>query len=207
MRTLYFIRHAESEANKQRIFGSRLQVPLTPAGRADAARIAGEFREITELSGIISSPLRRAMETARAFSDLFGCPVVPDERLAEQDLGPFTGMSYDAVKTMKEFEPDPLKRWNWHPGGSGESYSMVADRVVDFLGSVSDFPAEGSWLMVTHAVFFRLLRGALENTLPEYPAKFPNNGEIWKVEFHGLGERHTIHSILLGNSRSFTHNP
>ncbi len=207
MRTLYFIRHAESEANKQRIFGSRLQVPLTPAGRADAARIAAEFRDMAELDGIISSPLRRAVETAQAFSECFGCSIEQDERLVEQELGSFSGMSYDSVKNMKEFESDPLKRWNWHAGGSGESYSMVAERVVDFLGSLSRLPENGSWLIVTHAVFFRLLRGALENTLPEYPVKFPNNGEIWQVEFRGLGEFHTIKSLMLGNSRSFTHKP
>ena len=62
-------------------------------------------------------------------------------------------------------------------------------------------------LIVTHAVVFRLLRAALENSLPIYPKDFPNNGEIWKVRFQGLGFHHDIESILLGDSRNFVHNP
>ncbi len=210
MRRLYFIRHAESLANKQRILGSRLPVPLTEAGLADARRIAGEFKAMAGISGIMSSPLRRAMETAGAFSEVFGHKVIPDDRLMEQDLGPFNGMAYDVARNMKAFESETCKRWDWYPGGSGESYAMVAGRVIDFLNyinRISGSSGEGPLLIVTHAVFFRLLRAVLENTLPKYPEKFPNNGEIWQVDFTGVGNFHEIKSIMLGNSRHFIHKP
>jgi len=205
MNYLYFIRHAESEANKKRILASRLPFPLTEEGREDTRRIAAELKALVPISRIISSPLLRAKQTAAAFSEAYGVPVSFDEKLSEQDLGSFSGMSYDEVKSMPDYQSDTLLRWNWIPRGNGESYTMVAERVQSFLESLTD--EQGHTLIVTHAVVFRLLRAVLECTLPNYPEKFPNNGEIWKVEFRRPGVPHEIESILLGNSRSFKHNP
>lgn len=206
MHTLFFIRHAESEANKLRILGSRLDYPLTKEGWDDARSIARELREMTGLDGIVTSPLRRARQTAETFADSYGIKYEDDERLCEQDLGPFTGKSYDEVKTMDAYQSDPSARWDWYPGGSGESYSMVADRVRSFLGSVDGY-RKGRWLIVTHAVVFRMLRAVLEDTLPIYPVGFPNNGEIWRVEYRGMGYQHAIESVFLGRSREFVHKP
>lgn len=212
MSNLYFIRHAESEANKQRILASRQSFPITQAGQQDALRIATELEALVPIDGIITSPLLRARQTAEVFRNLYNCRMSEDERLSEQDLGPFSGMSYDEVKIYPEYEMDPLKRWDWIPtlnngSNTGESYAMVADRVTGFLGSLGNPADDSHTLVVTHAVVFRLLRAVLENCLPEYPRDFPNNGEIWKVEFRGLGIRHDIESIFLGDSRNFVHNP
>ncbi len=207
MTHLYFIRHAESEANKQRILASRQPFPLTAAGRDDARRIASELKGLVPIDKIISSPLLRAQQTAEAFCKEFNLTLSLDERLSEQDLGPYSGMNYDEVNKEPEYEMNPLARWSWVPGAVGESYSMVADRVSDFLESMSQIQVDSHILIVTHAVVFRLLRAVLEDSLPSYPKNFPNNGEIWKVMFRGLGYRHDIESILLGDSRNFVHNP
>ncbi len=212
MNYLYFIRHAESEANKKRILASRLPFPLTEEGQEDARRIASELKELVAINRIISSPLLRAKQTAEAFAETYELPIALDETLSEQDLGPYSGMNYDEVKSEPEYQADPLLRWDWVPGGIGESYAMVAERVSSFLETMKqDAPdwdkPDRHTLIVTHAVVFRLLRGVLENTLPEYPRNFPNNGEIWKIRFQGVGFHHRIESILLGESRSFKHNP
>ena len=207
MSTLFLIRHAESQANKDRILGSRLPVPLTPAGKADADLIASQLKELTELDRIISSPVRRALETADSFRVVFNLPVREDERLSEQELGDFSGVSYDDLDSLEGYEPDTMARWNWVPRGGGESYSMIADRVTSFFSSLEAFPPDEKILIVTHAVTFRLIRAFLENTLPRYPKHFPNNGEIWKVEYPGTGRPCRIESLFLGNSRDFIHNP
>ena len=206
MKTLYFIRHAESEANKNRILASRLPFPLTSEGKADSKRIAADLRKITILDSIISSPLKRAVQTAESFSEMFDIKIRIDDRITEQNLGRYSGMSYDEIKKFSDYEQDPLNRWNWLPAGGGESYSMIADRVCSFL---KDLEKEESnhILIVTHAVALRLIIGALTRTLPVYPKDFPNNGEIIKVDFTSLADRHELRSIFLGNSKNFTHNP
>ena len=204
---LYLIRHAESEANVKRLLASRLPFPLTEAGKAEAELIASQLKDLTPIDRIVSSPLLRAVQTAESFSKRYGVPIEEDGRLAEQDLGAFSGLSYDAVKSIPDYEQDAMARWDWVPRGGGESYRMMAARVRDFFASLETCPEGERILVVTHAVTFRLIRGLLEWTLPVYPNAFPNNGEIWKVEFRGLGKRHPIESILLGNSSKYTHNP
>lgn len=207
MITLYILRHAESEANAKRLLASRLPFPLTDAGRAEAETIAAEFTLLNRVDRIVCSPLVRALQTAEPFGRLAGLPVEVDERLAEQDLGAFSGLSYDEVKTLDDYVQDAASRWDWVPRGGGESYRMIADRVGDFLRSLEGRPEGERLLIVTHAVTLRLMRAHLENTLPAYPTAFPNNGEIWELEFRGLGQPHRIVSRFLGNSRLYVHNP
>lgn len=207
MNTLFFIRHAESEANKKRILGSRIAFPLTSAGKADAELIAGELKNLIPINHIIASPLLRAQQTAAYFAQAYNLSTIVDHRITEQHLGKYSGMGYDEVKSEPLYEQDALKRWNWVPEGGGESYEMVAQRILDFFKSLEDSPLSGNTLIVTHAVSFRLIRAILECTLPVYPHDFPNNGEIWKVEYTKIGEFHKIESIFLGNSKNFAHNP
>lgn len=207
MKTLYLIRHAESEANKGRIFASRGAYPLTEAGKADADLIASELKEKVKIDRIISSPLTRARQTAASFEDVYSLKLEEDERLCEQELGKFSGLSYDEIEKFPDYEMDALKRWDWIPAGGGESYKMIADRISSFFRDLEKSEGDENILIVTHAVAFRLIRGVLENTLPVYPKAFPNNGEIWKVKLAKLGEVHPIESIMLGNSIDFVHNP
>jgi broad specificity phosphatase PhoE len=207
MSTLYLIRHAESEANKSRILASTLPYALTAAGKADADLIAGEIKELVNIDRIISSPLKRARETADSFEKVYNLKMEIDERISEQDLGIYKGMSYDEVKDLPLYVTDPLKRWDWIPEGKGESYSMVAHRITSFFKDLENSRDTENILIVTHAVAFRLIKAVLENTLPLYPMAFPNNGEIWKVPYTALGHHHKIESIFLGNSIEFTHNP
>ena len=206
MHHLYFIRHVQSQANAFRILASHLPYPVTRAGKLDARRIALELSQKIHPDYLYSSPLLRAIQTAEAFSRVFGLDIIADDNLVEQNLGKFSGMTYRKAKAMPDYRENPLERWNWLPEG-GESYSMVAGRILKFLNTISSLPDGKTVLIVTHAVVFRVLRGAVENTLPEYPTKFPNNGEIWKIDFHGPGFQHTIESIMLGASRKFKHRP
>ena len=200
------MRHAQSEANRQRIMASCLAFPLSEAGHADALRIANEFFQEHSLDMIVTSPLVRAYQTAEPFGQLFKLPIYSDDRLKEQDQGIYSGKSYDQVKVMPSYETRTLARWNWTPEG-GESYSMVADRVVQFFSDYSSQFIDKNALLVTHAVAFRMIRGALQNTLPIYEEGFPNNGEIWMVDFQGLGSVHKISSLFYGDSRNFVHKP
>lgn len=207
MSTLYLIRHAQSEANSARILASRQPFPLTKAGKADADLIAGELKQRVQINRIISSPLIRAKQTAESFETVYNVKIEEDPRIIEQDMGIYSGKDYDQVKGMENYKTDPLKRWNWVPEGGGESYAMIADRIQSFFKELESQQSEDNILIVTHAISFRLIQAVLENTLPSYPKSFPNNGEIWRVDFTSLGQFHKIESIFLGNSKDFIHNP
>jgi len=203
MKTIYFIRHAQSEANLKDILASRQDFPLTEKGRQEAVLIASEFKDIAQLDRIFCSPLIRARQTAQAIATAFGLNVETDERITEQDLGVFSGMTYAELDDRPDYMHERSTRWKWIPAGGGESYEMIANRLEQFFQSLESL-AGGSILFVTHAVTLRMVKAILEQTLPDYPREIAKNGEIWKVQFTGLGDIHEVESIFLGDSKDAT---
>ncbi len=67
MTTLYLIRHAESVANADNLLAGRIDYPLSPTGKLDAAAIASEFATKFAIDLIWCSPLLRAQQTAAPF--------------------------------------------------------------------------------------------------------------------------------------------
>ncbi len=191
---LFFIRHAESEANRLDMLAGQLDYPLTEKGRNDIALIARQLHSEHTIDMIISSPLKRAAQTAEAFANQYALPVQTDKRLIEQDIGIFQGKSYAELKNDKRYEHDRTKRWNWVPP-NGESYKMMADRLHSFFEDcIRDFQGK-KVLIVTHAVTLRIIKGLLENTLPVYPSEIAKNGEVWITSLSELGTANTIETF------------
>ncbi len=207
MPTLFFMRHAESKANKARYLASQTDVSLTPEGMQAAFDVARDFLNDFAINSIIASPQLRACQTANPFEKMSGKKTEIDKALSEQHFGRFTGMSYDKVKLDPSYEKDVTKRWNWIPEGGGESYKMLASRISPFFKRFESLDDNSNYLIVSHAVTLRIIKGLLEDTLPLYPEKIANNGEIWQVAFKGLGTKHQVKSLFYGNSASMVHNP
>jgi broad specificity phosphatase PhoE len=93
---LYFVRHGQSEANMQQIFdGQRLDSLLTETGKAQAQALIDPLRKLG-IKRIVSSPLKRARQTAEIISVGLGLdqPIVYDKRLMEDDKGVLSGAPY-----------------------------------------------------------------------------------------------------------------
>lgn len=80
--TLYLVRHCESEANLAGTLEGYPDAPLTELGRRQTARLAALFSRwrLTD-ARLISSPLRRAADTARAIGEAIGATPRLDQRL------------------------------------------------------------------------------------------------------------------------------
>jgi len=204
MITLYFMRHAQSEANLNNILASQLDFPLTNKGNNDAVLIAKEFSQEHNVTRIIASPLSRAQQTASPFSDRFRLPVENEAGVTEQQLGRYAGKTYEELDDEEHYCHDRAKRWNWVPDGGGESYSMIVNRLMPFFQSLPEVGDEDI-LVVTHAVTMRMIKAILTNSLPEYPHEIAHNGEVWKVKFKGVGHPHEIESLFFGDSINQAH--
>lgn len=127
MKTVYLVRHGQSEANAARITaGGRLDVDLTDAGRNQAIEV-GKILKKKNIELIISSPQKRALETARIIAGQIGYKsenILTDQRFAERDLGTLTGKPHDEVQLWFSMGQTP-------PGG--ESSKAMHDRVVEGL--------------------------------------------------------------------------
>jgi broad specificity phosphatase PhoE len=88
---LWLVRHGESTWNLAGLQqGHNDEAALTIRGRRQAAAAAARFRG-KPVRAIYSSDLRRALQTAGAFSMLLGLPVVADSRLRERSAGVLEG--------------------------------------------------------------------------------------------------------------------
>lgn len=158
---VYLLRHGETECNRANRYEGRLDSPLTDRGVKEARRngctLRGLIDNIDDFR-FVSSPLGRALHTARIVGEALGQPhaeIETDERLTEIDFGVWDGL------TRGEIERDYGAQWQerirdeWHyriPGG--ESYAMVARRVGSWMGT-----AHGRLIVVTHGAVERILRG------------------------------------------------
>lgn len=203
MTTLFLIRHAESVANAANLLAGRKDFPLTATGKNDATALAGDFSSSRTVDAIWCSPLLRAQQTAVPFVLACDAPLRLDERLLEQHLGRFSGLSYPEAEADPGYCHDRNARWDWVPEGGGESYRMIADRVNSFLQDLRErSQKEGLQrvLLVTHAVTLRLFRACLENTLPRYPEAIAGNGEVWSAQLPPEGMATTIETVALAHA-------
>lgn len=139
---LLLARHGRTLANAQGLLQGRMDMTLDDVGRLQARQIA---EALGSVDVVISSPLRRARETAEAF----GRPVEIDDRWIELDFGEFDGKRRDEL---------PSEVWtrlrsdiHFTPAG-GESLSEMMDRVVPAFGEVLERSRRENIVVVSHVM-------------------------------------------------------
>ena len=89
---LYVARHGQTRWNSQNRVLGRTDIPLNETGIEQAKGLAEKAASLG-IDIIISSPLKRARQTADIVGDALGLSVLTDERLTEFDFGAFEGAS------------------------------------------------------------------------------------------------------------------
>jgi broad specificity phosphatase PhoE len=137
---LYLVRHGRTQANAQGLLQGRINPPLDHEGERQAAAVATAIRRPDLL---ISSPLRRARETAAAF----GVEPVIDERWIEVDYGRWDGTALADVSddSWRVWRGDPL----FAPPG-GESLAELDARVRSAVESLVDAARHSTVVVVSH---------------------------------------------------------
>ena len=129
-KTIYIFRHGQTDYNVARRVMGQMDIPLNDVGRVQAAELANKLAPF-KIGAIYSSPLTRAMETARAVADKMGAPVITDARLMERNNGKLQGHIVHGTDNPSEYQMDynqmelfwpaaQLNDNNWQPDG-GES--------------------------------------------------------------------------------------
>lgn len=104
--TLYLVRHGETVDNVRQIMQGQTQGCLTEHGREQAAEVSGLMCH-WPIDAVVSSDLRRAVETAELIAAPHSLPVVQTPLLRERDWGGFTGRYIPDLKD--EVWPDDIE--------------------------------------------------------------------------------------------------
>jgi len=138
--TFFLVRHALKEKN----IGD---VPITADGMIQAKSTALFFRELS-ITGIISSPLRRARETAEYISSEINSEIRVDNRLRERaNWGDLPGQTFEDFVEMWDrctLEPDFIPP-------VGDSSRQAGERLASVIVDISNSSSTGSsFIIVTH---------------------------------------------------------
>jgi probable phosphoglycerate mutase len=121
------VRHGETSYTAEKRYSGRGDIPLNADGYEQAARAAARVRILApDLHAIVSSPLKRCLETAAAFGDV---PIHVEDDLIECDFGDWEGLTYAEVRARYATEQDKWLASTSVPPPGGESFQQVAMRV------------------------------------------------------------------------------
>ncbi|MFJ9769185.1 bifunctional RNase H/acid phosphatase [Streptomyces erythrochromogenes] len=170
--TFVLLRHGETALTPQKRFsGSGGSDPeLSPAGRRQAAAVAEALAARGTVQTVISSPLLRCRETARAVADRLGLDVAVEQGLREVDFGAWEGLTFAEVR---ERFPEDLQAWldspKAAPTGGGESFAAATRRISATRDRLLAEHAGRTVLLVTHVtpvkILVRLALGAPPESL------------------------------------------
>lgn len=148
---IYLVRHGETEANRKDLLLGWTDQPLNDQGIA----VAVNTRKRMDAAGIsfdrvISSPLKRAVETARILAP--GCPIRLDEQLKEIFFG------------SRELDYAPHLRGVTFPCPGGEDLESFRNRVLCAWNEIIQDPENRSAVILvsTHGTVIRALLAAIK---------------------------------------------
>jgi broad specificity phosphatase PhoE len=157
---LLVVRHGQTEWNiAGRIQGST-DIDLDATGRAQASEAAPELAAY-EPARIISSDLRRAVDTARPIADIVGVEIELDKRLRERAYGPWEGLTQQEIA---EGFPEDHRRWRaqeplQHP--DIETWADLHRRTADAVRDIVESDVEGTAIVVCHGGSARQIVGGI----------------------------------------------
>lgn len=187
---LVLVRHGESignlaDADARRRNAPRLDldlrdadVPLSDTGREQAEGVGRLLRDLDEAEVpdlVVSSPYRRAAETAELAMQTWGQGRVPvvDERLRERDLGLFDGLTWTGIREQYPAEAERRRRVGkfYYQPPSGESWCDVVLRVRSFLSDLREgYDGQRVWVF-THQAVIMSFRYVLEDLTEQQVAE------------------------------------
>lgn len=154
----FFLRHGETDWNKNRLAQGQTDIPLNDVGR-DQASLANPLLVGHSITKLVSSPLSRAYETAKIVNRALGLTIVRHSGLMERGFGPAEGKPWTAGFVESDL---------------GEGSEALADFRTRIVLALSDVLTRhpGPLLLVSHGGVY----GAFAQILAAIPdARAPNS--------------------------------
>jgi probable phosphoglycerate mutase len=197
---LWVVRHGESSGNVARqaaqaarqpriaTDGRDVDVPLSPLGEQQSRALGEWFASMPEDARpevVLTSPYRRAMQTATLIHAAGGLPVAPadflqDERLREKEFGILDRLTSHGIRAefpdQAEFRRILGKFYHRPPGG--ESWCDVILRLRSAVDSMALHHGGARLLIVAHQVVVLCLRYLLEKMTEQQILAIDREGDV-----------------------------
>jgi len=158
------LRHGETEYNKLGKFHGFTDIDLNEIGQKQAQNAIEKLNSKYDV--IITSPLKRARQTAEIVNEKLGLKIIENDLLKERNFGNLEGLTWEeftnkhpeeASKNNMDFQPELEK---------GEKIEAVEKRIEEFIIWLKTSGYKNP-LVVTHAGIIRIFERKLNNLTPE----------------------------------------
>ncbi len=158
---LILIRHGETEWNACRRVQGRTDTELNARGVLQAKAAAQSLKD-TRVDAVYSSPLKRALDTARYIAEAVKADaIVPMEGLTEIDFGAWEGRTNEQLK--QEF-PSHWGDWNWvldqvlcREIGAESAESILLRSLASIKAIQRQSSQEATVVLVSHTMPIKLI--------------------------------------------------
>ncbi len=152
---IYFVRHGETDWNKEGRLQGRKDIPLNEYGIEQMEKLGDWFfRDKVEVDVIISSPLNRARKSAEIIAQKSGydiCKIVLEPLLVERSFGKAEGLLWQE-RLASELTDEELEM---------ESVSKLCDRAKECIAKIIDEYEGDNILLVAHGAIIKAVLVAL----------------------------------------------
>jgi len=171
---MFVMHHAPVDKRKGEIVGSRTDFGLNEYGIEAAHRQAERIKKmigtvaLENIDYVISSPLKRAIQTSEIISKRCKLDIVVDDRLKAQDFGLLDGMTFDEIYRDDILKLNlwdyiaPENRDNHHVPGGAESNNEMVKRVNGFRNDMLSRNSNHMPLIITHGTVIDSLIALIE---------------------------------------------
>ncbi len=154
MMRVLLIRHGETTWNRDGRWQGHSDVPLSPEGYEQAARLAEhlriEYAEPRAIRTIYSSDLQRASETARTVGEALGIEIVSDPQWREIDVGRWSGLLRADIERLYADDWRRIAAGEDLPRGGGETFEGFSARIIRALNDLRSRHFGQTIAVVTH---------------------------------------------------------
>jgi broad specificity phosphatase PhoE len=176
--TVFLVRHGRTALNASGLLRGRIDAPLDAVGLSEALRLGTLFASVA-LDKVVSSPLERSFETARAIAEPHGLTVTAEPAFADRDYGPWSG------KPQAELEAR-YGSVDGAPAAEVEARAAFERRVIAALDSLVGDSRNESVVVVGHDAVNKALIQAYCDPRRDAGAEIPQPTGCWnRLVFHG----------------------
>jgi len=159
--TLILVRHGVTAHTAEKRFSGGLSSSnpgLTDEGRAQVRSTAEWLKPIAgDVDVVVSSPVRRTLESAEILAEVLGHPVEVEDGFAEMEFGAWDGLTFAEVAERYKDELDAWLGSLDHAPGGGESFRAVEKRVLAARDRLLDEHAGKTIVVVSHVTPIKTL--------------------------------------------------
>ncbi len=153
-RPFLFLRHGETEYNREGRYQGRVDVPLNDNGVAQATA-AAQILATHDFDRIISSPANRVLKTAAVVAEVTGKPMFIDGDLMELFVGNLEGRLIHEIKQERNVGPE-TSLIELLPEDA-EQWAEFCPRVTTAVARWLDRHPDETLLFASHGLVFRAL--------------------------------------------------